>query len=113
MSREYPEACLLILPDGLLLSPGGTSYDAYKDFAANSPEETLSDLDKRHLMLTMRSFRRSGLDLPQETRDKMVELKKQATKLTEEMDHAAHNEIPVATFSRAAMGIPFTGDMQL
>ncbi len=59
-------------------------YDVCKAYALSSSKDKLSSSERLFLDEVLADFKRSGLDLPQEQRDRIVELKKQEQKLSQE-----------------------------
>lgn len=72
-------------------------YQAVKEYADSKPN--LSGEQKRMLDFTMRDYRRSGMDLPKDKRDKLTEIEKELNKLSIEFEQNIRDDqskIPLA-----------------
>jgi thimet oligopeptidase len=80
-------------------------YRAMKAFAGTHPK--LSGEDKKLFEETMRDYRRAGLDLPNEKRKEVEELRKQLTKLGTDFDTNIVNANAPIVFAKAELdGLP-------
>jgi thimet oligopeptidase len=80
-------------------------YKAMKAFAATHPK--LSGEDKKLFDETMRDYRRAGLDLPNDKRKEVEELRKQLAKLGTDFDTNIVNAKAPLVFSKADLdGLP-------
>jgi len=83
--REIAEAGDEIMRDWYIdLSQREDLYEAVKEYADTNPQ--LEGERARLLEETLRDYRRSGMDLPKEERDKLAEVKKEISKLGLEFD---------------------------
>ena len=90
---------------GIDLSKREDLFLAIKAFADTHP--TLAGEDKRLLDHTMRDYRRSGMDLPKEQRDKLADIEKQLTKLGVEFEqNIAEDQTKFPATSKELAGVP-------
>ncbi|MEB3323523.1 MAG: M3 family metallopeptidase, partial [Synechococcaceae cyanobacterium] len=83
--REIAEAGDEIMRDWYIdLSQREDLYEAVKEYADTNPQ--LEGERARLLEETLRDYRRAGMDLPKEQRDKLAEVKKEISKLGLEFD---------------------------
>jgi len=95
-------------------------YNAVKTYADTNPE--LMGEQKRLLAHTLRDYRRAGMDLPKEKREKLADLQKQITKLSIEFDDNIRTDetrVPLTRDEFGGMkdefinGLTRTGDVYL
>ncbi|HEY0868458.1 MAG TPA: M3 family metallopeptidase [Fimbriimonas sp.] len=80
-------------------------YQAIKAYADTKPK--LDTVQQRLLDFTMRDYRRAGMDLPKEKRDRLAELEKEETRLATEFEKGIYEDDTVVLFSREELaGIP-------
>jgi thimet oligopeptidase len=81
-------------------------YEAAKDAKNNSYDE-LDEIDKRLVDRTLRDFRRNGLDLDDETKSKVKEIKEELSKLSIEFSQVLNELTDVVEYTEEELdGIP-------